>query len=73
MFLTSGVSGGAVGLGVMATDPHPDVAIKAIADQDALAAGTEGMLSRDLVAGGFGVAVRAVDGPDGDPFPDPPP
>ncbi len=70
VFLTSGVSGGAVGLGVMATDPHPDVAIEGIADQDALAAGTGGMLSRDLVAAGLGVAVRAVDGPDGDPFPD---
>jgi hypothetical protein len=70
VFLASGVSGGAVGLGVMATAPDPVDAIGDIAGQDALAAGTGAMLSRDLVAGAFGVEVRAVDGPEHDPFAD---
>jgi hypothetical protein len=70
VFLASGVSGGAVGLAVMATSAEPYRQMSAIAGPDALAAATDGLLSRDLLAGTFGVNIRAVDGPAGVPFPD---
>jgi hypothetical protein len=70
IFLVSGVSGGAVGLGVMATVKNPYSQMAKMASQDALAAGTDGLLSRDLLASAFGLDVRAYDGPADDPFPD---
>jgi hypothetical protein len=70
VFLASGVSGGAVGLALLATTPAPAGPLDALAGPDALAAGLDGMLSRDLIAGSFGLSVRAADGPSGDPFPD---
>jgi hypothetical protein len=70
VFLASGVSGGAVGLALLDTTPAPAGPVAALAGPDALAASVDGMLSRDLVAGSFGISVRAADGPHGDPFPD---
>lgn len=70
IFLTSGVSGGAAGLAMMGTSSRPYAQMQAIAGPDALAAATGGLLSRDMFAGGFGLNVRAADGPAGVPFPD---
>jgi hypothetical protein len=60
VLLTSGVSGGAVGLGLLATAADPQAELKSIAGQDAVASGIAGMLSRDLVAGFLGVNLRTV-------------
>ncbi len=70
VFLASGVSGGAVGLALLATTSAPAGPVAALAGAGALAAGLDGMLSRDLIAGSFGISLRAADGPSGDPFPD---
>jgi hypothetical protein len=69
VLLTSGVSGGAVGLGLMATSSSADTELTKLAGQDAVAVGLAGMLSRDLVAGIFGLNVEVADGAD-DPYPD---
>jgi hypothetical protein len=70
VFLASGVSGGATGLAVMATSHNPYGDMRKLAGQDALAAATEGLMARDLVAGLFGVNARALDGPPDDHYPD---
>lgn len=79
LFLASGVSGGAVGLGLMAsvgpteTDPSttPLRALNTMAHQDGLAAGVSGLLGRDLIAGAFGIEANPADVPDSvDNFPD---
>ncbi|MGZ6986026.1 MAG: hypothetical protein ACXVKP_14065, partial [Ilumatobacteraceae bacterium] len=84
LFLASGVSGGAVGLGLMAsirtpapqpvTDGQsrsaltdagsPYAAVTEMAQQDGLSAGVLGLLSRDLIAGAFGLRVDPIDVPD---------
>jgi hypothetical protein len=69
VLLSSGVSGGAVGLGVLATSAEPEADLKSIAGPDAVAAALEGMLSRDVVSGVFGVNGRAV-GTGSDHYPD---
>jgi hypothetical protein len=77
VLLASGVSGGAVGLGVMAAtgdgsaQTAPLAAAGTMAAQDALAAGVSGLLVRDLIAGAFGLEIDPADTPDGlDRFPD---
>lgn len=77
VLLASGVSGGAVGLGVMAATGDGQsqqaslAAVERMAAQDALAAGVSGLLVRDLVAGAFGLEIDPADTPDGlDRFPD---
>lgn len=69
VLLTSGVSGGAVGLGLMATSADAETELARMAGQDAVSAGLEGMLSRDLVAGILGLNVEVADGGD-DSYPD---
>jgi hypothetical protein len=63
LFLASGVSGGAVGLALMARSAHPYTQMKSFAAPDALSVGTAGLLSRDLVAGALGINLRAQDSP----------
>ncbi len=74
IFLASGASGGAVGLALAATSPSladAATAVKKIAGPDALSAATDGLLTRDMLAGVFGINIRAVGGPaDSDHFPD---
>jgi hypothetical protein len=70
IFLASGVSDGAVGLGLTATTKNPYEAMKKVAGPDALSSAIDGMLSRDLVARSFGVNVQAADGPSDNAFPD---
>ena len=70
LFLTSGVSGGAVGLAVMARTGAPHAAVTKLADQDALAAASDALLLHDQLAGAFGIDVAAADGPSDAHFPD---
>ena len=71
IFLTSGVSGGATGLALMAGSPRTAYSeMKKVAGPDAASAAVEGMLSRDLVAGTFGINLRALDVPADDRYPD---
>jgi hypothetical protein len=70
VFATSGVSGGSVGLAVMATSSTPKDTIAKMGGENALAAATDGLITRDLLAGSLGVNIRAGDGPPGDDEPD---
>ncbi|MCU1367704.1 MAG: hypothetical protein JWN39_3343 [Ilumatobacteraceae bacterium] len=77
LFLTSGVSGGAVGLGLVSSVSPPAtelaggretyppyIAVTNMAKEDGLAAATSGLLTRDLFAGAFGLEFDAADVPD---------
>lgn len=70
VFLASGVSGGAVGLAMVASNQDAYSKMEDVADEDAVAAAMDGLLARDLLAGTVGVNIRATDGPEGDDFPD---
>ena len=65
MLLSSGVSGGSVGLALLDRAADPGAAVAAMAGPDALGAALSGLLAGDLLAGMTGVGVRALDaGPD---------
>jgi hypothetical protein len=70
VFAVSSVSGGSVGMGVLATSPHPDQAIARIAGPDALAAGIDGLLLRDTIAGYTGLDLTAAQMPAHERYPD---
>lgn len=70
VFAVSSVSGGSVGMGVLATSPHPDQAIARIAGPDALAAGIDGLVLRDTIAGYTGLDLTAAQMPAHQRYPD---
>ena len=79
VFAVSSVSGGSVGMAVLASapanadgnpKPQADADIRTIAGPDALAAGLDGLLLHDLVAGFTGVDLPVVQRPDGHQFDD---
>ena len=70
VFAVSSVSGGSVGMAVLATSPHPAPAIARIAGPDALAAGIDGMLLRDTIAGYTGLDLTAAQMPAHQRYPD---
>jgi hypothetical protein len=70
VFAVSSVSGGSVGMGVLATSAHPDRAIARIAGPDALAAGIDGLLLRDTIAGYTGLDLTAAQMPAHERYPD---
>jgi hypothetical protein len=70
VFAVSSVSGGSVGMGVLATSPHPDQAIAKIAGPDALAASIDGLLLRDTIAGYTGLDLTAAQMPARQRYPD---
>ena len=78
VFAVSSVSGGSVGMAVLATaqanagnpKPQADADIHTIAGPDALAAGLDGLLLHDLIAGFTGVDLPVVQRPDGHQFDD---
>ena len=70
VFAASGVSGGSLGLAIMAATAHRDAALTRIAGPDALAAAIDGLLLRDTVAGMTGLDLAAADVPAGQRFPD---
>jgi len=72
VFAVSSVSGGSVGMAVLASaqadadgnpKPQADAYIRTIAGPDALAAGLDGLLLHDLIAGFTGVDLRSCSGP----------
>lgn len=78
VFAVSSVSGGSVGTAVLAAVPsgtsHPiaaaDASIATMADPDALAAGIDGFMLRDTIAGYTGIDVMAAQMPGTARFPD---
>jgi hypothetical protein len=70
VFAVSSVSGGSVGMGVLATSTHPDQAIAKIAGPDALAATIDGLLLRDTIAGYTGLDLTAAQMPAHQRYPD---
>jgi hypothetical protein len=70
VFAVSSVSGGSVGMAVLATSPHPARAIAKIAGPDALAAGIDGLLLRDTIAGYTGLDLTAAQMPAHQRYPD---
>jgi hypothetical protein len=70
VFAVSSVSGGSVGMAVLATSPHPARAIAGIAGPDALTAGIDGLLLRDTIAGYTGLDLTAAQMPAHQRFPD---
>ena len=74
----SAVSGGAVGVSVLATAPGSGsdparaahIAMTTIADPDALAAGIDGLMLRDTIAGYTGFDVWSAGRPGGTSYPD---
>jgi hypothetical protein len=70
VFAVSSVSGGSVGMGVLATSTHPDRAIARIAGPDALAAAVDGLLLRDTIAGYTGLDLTAAQMPADQRYPD---
>jgi hypothetical protein len=70
VFAVSGVSGGALGLAIMAATAGRDTALARIAGPDALAAAVDGLLLRDTIAGMTGLNLTASGMPAGQRFPD---
>jgi len=70
VFAVSSVSGGSVGMAVLATSPHPARAIAEVAGPDALAAGIDGLLLRDTIAGYTGLDLTAAQMPAHQRYPD---
>ena len=70
VFAVSSVSGGSVGMAVLATSPRPARAIARIAGPDALAAGIDGLLLRDTIAGYTGLDLTAAQMPAHQRYPD---
>lgn len=70
VLLTSGVSGGSVGLAVTAFSPDPIAAVERLADPPGLAGAADGLLVRDVFSAFTGLDVFAVDPPDGANYPD---
>jgi hypothetical protein len=78
VFAVSSVSGGSVGTAVLAAVPrgtrHPiaaaDASIATMADPDALAAGIDGFMLRDTIAGYTGLDIWAAQMPGTTRFPD---
>ena len=77
VFAVSSVSGGSVGTAVLAryqgeraTIAAADASIATIADPDALAAGIDGFMLRDTIAGYTGIDVMAAQMPGNARFPD---
>jgi hypothetical protein len=70
VFAASGVSGGALGLAIMAATAGRDVALARVAGPDALAAAVDGLLLRDTIAGMTGLNLTASGMPAGQRFPD---
>lgn len=70
VFAVSSVSGGSVGMGVLATSTHPDQAIARVAGPDALAAAIDGLLLRDTIAGYTGLDLTAAQMPAPQRYPD---
>jgi hypothetical protein len=70
VFAVSSVSGGSLGMAVLATSQHPDQAITAIAGPDALAAAIDGLLLRDAIASYTGLDLTAAQMPAHQRYPD---
>lgn len=70
VFAASGVSGGSVGLAVLASSTQPVAALTRIAGPDALASALDGLLLRDMLASSTGIMLGAFDVPAGQRFPD---
>ena len=70
VFAASGVSGGSLGLAITAATAGRNAALARIAGPDALAAGMDGLLLRDTVAGFTGLDLTAAGMPAGQRFPD---
>ena len=78
VFAVSSVSGGSVGAAVLAAVPRgtarpvaaAEASIATIADPDALAAGIDGFMLRDTIAGYTGLDIRAAQMPGTARFPD---
>ncbi len=78
VFAVSSVSGGSVGTAVLAAVPAgtrrpvaaADASIATMADPDALAAGIDGFMLRDTIAGYTGLDIRAAQMPGTARFPD---
>ena len=70
VFAASGVSGGSLGLAIMATTAERGMALTRIAGPDALAAAIDGVLLRDTIAGMTGADLTAAGMPAGQRFPD---
>ena len=62
IFVTSGVSGGAIGLALLAASRHPLDALARISGPQGVSAALDGLLTRDMLAGTFGVDVPVAEG-----------
>jgi hypothetical protein len=60
VFAVSSVSGGSLGMAVLATSRHPDATIRQVAGPDALAAAIDGLVLRDTIAGFTGLDLTAA-------------
>ena len=61
VFVASGVSGGAVGLALMAATDEPLAALERISGPQGVSAALDGLLTRDMLAGTFGVDVPVAE------------
>jgi hypothetical protein len=66
-FLSSGASGGSVGLSIASVEPlgAANKAVEAISGPQALAAASDGLVARDTIYAATGVPLPSIGGPDG--------